>query len=87
MGMGTVHYTAPEQYRSLRNADVRSDIFSLGWLLWDLFSTEDPYPRREPSGLEPKLESIFFKATSHDPSERYISALELKETFLSSFKK
>lgn len=78
MAMGTAHYTAPEQYQSLKNADVRSDIFSLGWLLWDLFSSEGPYPRREPSGLSPKLESIFLKATSYKREDRFSTVEELK---------
>lgn len=81
MAMGTAHYTSPEQYKCLKDADVRSDIFSLGWLLWDLFSSEGPYPRREPSGLSPKLESIFFKATDYNRKERYSSAKEMKKDF------
>jgi serine/threonine protein kinase len=81
MAMGTAHYTAPEQYRSLKNADVRSDIFSLGWLLWDLFSSEGPYPRQEPSGLNPELESIFLKATSYDRTHRFSTLKEMKHAF------
>jgi hypothetical protein len=85
MAMGTAHYTAPEQYRSLKNADVRSDIFSLGWLLWDLFSSEGPYPRQEPSGLNPELESIFLKATSYDRTHRFSTLKEMKHAFEKSW--
>lgn len=82
MAMGTAHYTAPEQYRSLKAADIRSDVFSLGWLLWEMFSTEGPYPRREPSGLPPKLEAVFLKATSYTPSDRLASIADMKEAFV-----
>ena len=85
MAMGTAHYTAPEQYQSLRLADQRSDVFSLGWLAWDLFSAEGPYPRREPTGLPAGLERVFLKATSHDPVDRYPTVGELRQAFLSCF--
>lgn len=79
MAMGTAHYTAPEQYRSLKAADVRSDVFSLGWLLWDLFSSEGPYPSREPSGLPVDLEAIFFRAIDRNPEKRFQSVKEMME--------
>ncbi len=81
-GMGTAHYTAPEQYRSLRNANKRSDVFSLGWLIWELFSSEGPYPRREPSGLPTALEAVFQEATSHEPEDRFATVGDLKQAFL-----
>ena len=81
MAMGTSHYSAPEQYKSLKNTDASSDIFSLGWLLWDLFSSEGPYPRREPSGLDPKLESIFLRATSYERTDRFSTLEEMKQAF------
>lgn len=81
VGMGTGHYAAPEQYNNLKNADVRSDIFSLGWLLWDLFSSEGPYPTKEPSGLPGILERVFLKATSHYPKMRYQNISEFQNEF------
>lgn len=86
-GMGTQHYTPPEQYRSLKFADQVSDIFSLGWLIWDLFSKEGPYPRREPSGLPKELEAIFLKATSHEKEERYQDISIMKSNFIEAIKK
>lgn len=84
-GMGTQHYTPQEQYQSLKLADQRSDIFSLGWLIWDLFSGDGPYPRREPSGLPEELETIFLKATSHEVEDRYQNIVDMKNDFIATF--
>jgi serine/threonine protein kinase len=78
-GMGTAHYTAPEQYTSLRETDVRTDIYSLGWLIWELFSKEGPFPRQEPSGLPERLEKVFLKSTEYAKEARYQSVGEMRE--------
>ena len=43
IGMGTPHYVSLEQARDIRNADVRSDIYSLGATLFHMVTGRVPY--------------------------------------------
>ena len=49
--MGTPEYMSPEQLRSAKNADERSDIWALGSTVYELLTTRPPFEAESLSGL------------------------------------
>jgi serine/threonine protein kinase len=47
-GLGTPNFMAPEQFRDVRNADPRSDVYSLGATLYMAITGELPFRARGP---------------------------------------
>jgi len=68
IGYGRAAFTAPEQKKSLKNADFLSDIYSLGALLFYIFSGKSP-EQRFTSFI--KYQHIVGKAMEEDRSKRY----------------
>jgi serine/threonine protein kinase len=85
--VGRASYTAPEVL-SGKTADSRSDIYSLGVLLWELLVRRPPafeelQSRPAPSSRNPSLDlpgvdAVVARALAPDPSERFASAEELQ---------
>lgn len=86
-GWGTTWYAAPEQYNNFSTTDERSDIYSVGMLMWELFSSCGPPPSERDSGLDDAMEAVFRKATARDPSQRYATIRELREDLLDAAEK
>lgn len=84
-GWGTQWYTAPEQYQSFQSTDHRTDIYSVGVLIWEAFTDSHPPPDREHLGLSESLKAVYLKATDRKPECRYRDIAELRADFLKAF--
>jgi len=84
-GIGKEVYASPEQLESLSDADARSDIYSLGILMYRMTTGRLPTGIRvkEPVELNPEvgeaLNEIIIRATEQEPDDRYQSAAEMME--------
>ena len=79
--IGTKKYMAPEQERGeIDRLDQRSDVFSLGAILYFLLTNRSPSPVK-PRELNPKVskaaEAVCLKAMAAASADRYASAAEL----------
>ncbi|MDB4508442.1 protein kinase, partial [Akkermansiaceae bacterium] len=70
---GTPGYTAPEVYSRQHPVDQRSDIFSVGAMLYELLKGLAPEEGATSmvTSLDPRLDAILAKATHHNPDQRY----------------
>lgn len=79
---GTEFFSAPEQLRNLMDSDVRSEIYSLGKILYVLATRDVTYHSINfPNNMDIQLKHIISTATKYDPDERY----QTIEDFIKSF--
>ncbi|QDW90539.1 hypothetical protein DWB97_00505 [Staphylococcus chromogenes] len=86
-GWGTNFYTAPEQFSELKNANVKTEIFSIGRIIYAVF-TEDfrCIDTLYINKLNSKLRYIINKSTNSEPLERFDDINELEMSLKSIFK-
>jgi len=79
--IGTPAYMAPEQMTDAENADHRSDIFSLGKILYDLYTGEPPAAVPDLSKLPIGLAAVARRCMKTRPEDRFQTVRELRQSF------
>jgi serine/threonine protein kinase len=79
VGWGTAYYAAPEQYRDFKRTDERTDIYALGMLMWELFSSSWPPPDIRTPGIPSGLEATFLRSIEREPEARHQSVADFIE--------
>lgn len=80
---GSTYYASPEAMKSMNRCDARSDIYSMGAIIFDLFVGK---PRVPLSQLKTagELGLVLSRATETNPSKRFQTIEELREAFLTA---
>ncbi len=87
MVMGTFNYMSPEQKESAENVTAQSDLYSVGVLMYNLFtgtlpSGRYPDPRELNQELSEELNLLILQCLQENPNQRPDSAGELKTRLL-----
>ena len=85
--MGTAYYMSPEQMQGAKKIDMRSDLYSVGMVLYEMLTGVIAAGRFELpgeiiKGLPPELDKFIEKVLSPRPEVRFDSARSMKQSLL-----
>lgn len=83
--MGTILYMAPEQLLDAKRADERSDVFTLGRMLYELYTGPLSSAVQDISRLQPAIALIVGRCTVHGPDQRFQTVAQLRQAWLNLF--
>lgn len=91
MVMGTLSYMSPEQQAEPGQVDHRTDIYSIGSMLYEVFTGKKTVGRfQDPTVLNPAfpadLEKAILKCLAHDPTKRYAQITELQSDLIALYR-
>ena len=90
--LGTNAYSAPEVHQHSENATEKSDLYSLGAVIYFLFTGQQPPLAvqfqdvlNKTSGMDVSLKPILKKLVAENPDDRYENVFELRADFSKLF--